>query len=181
MAQKPPFFVIEVVKMSSTERIEEIITPSLTQEGYGIVRMNLNGARGSSTLQILIEKLNNEPVSVGDCVSVNRMISVLLDVEDPIDGAYHLEVSSPGVERPLVKLADFDRFKNKKVKIELKEAVGGRKKFKGLLKGVQDDNIILDAIDLSGEETESFSFAHDDIQKANLVFEMFMDKVGKTK
>lgn len=161
--------------MARIETIEEILTPSLTEAGYGIVRMTLNGGRGDRVLQILIEKLNGEPISVQDCIDVNRMASVILDVEDPIHDPYHLEVSSPGIERPLTKLADFDRFKDRKIKIELKEPVAGRKKFKGLLKGLDGDNILLEAQDVSGEETELFSFPYEDIQKANLVFEMFLD------
>jgi ribosome maturation factor RimP len=167
--------------MTQIEKIETIITPSLADAGFGIVRLIFNAGRGNSTLQILIEKLNGDPVNVADCISVNRMCSVLLDVEDPISGAYVLEVSSPGVERPLVKLTDFDRFKDRKVKIELKEAFSGRKKFKGLLKGVDGENVLLEGTDLSGEETELFSFPYEDIQRANLVFEMFMEKIGKAK
>ncbi len=167
--------------MTQVAKIEEVITPSLTDAGYGIVRLIFNGGRGSSTLQILIEKLNGDPVNVADCVSVNRMVSVLLDVEDPIDGAYVLEVSSPGVERPLVKLSDFDRFKGRKIKIELKEAFSGRKKFNGILKGLDGENVLLEGTDLSGEESENFSFPYDDIQKAKLVFEMFIEKIGKSK
>ena len=90
--------------------IERLIAPSLAAQGYDVVRVLLMGGARHATLQIMIERADRMAVSVDDCTAASRTVSALLDVEDPIAGTYTLEVSSPGIDRPLVKPADFDRF-----------------------------------------------------------------------
>jgi ribosome maturation factor RimP len=110
------------------EKVEHIIEPSLTHEGYGIVRLHITGNQ-RKVVQIMIERLDAQEVTLDDCVKVSRYSSTLLDVEDPFPFAYTLEVSSPGMDRPLVKPKDFIRFSGHDIKINLTEAVHSRKRF----------------------------------------------------
>src|SRR5690242_15448634 len=112
--------------------------------GYRLVRVAVLGA-GRMTLQIMAERRDEAPMTVEDCADISRSVSALLDVEDPIAGAYTLEVSSPGLDRPLTRLKDFERFAGFTAKLETRLAIDGRKRFKGTLKGVEGEEIILDA------------------------------------
>ena len=106
------------MNMSIEQRIESITTSALFDKGYRVVRVQLQGVK-HKTLQIMIERLDDAGVTVDDCAVASRLISVLMDVDDPIHESYTLEVSSPGMDRPLVKKDDFERFKGARVKIEL--------------------------------------------------------------
>ncbi len=103
--------------------------------GYEIVRVQLSGGR-RPVLQIMAERVDGVAITVDDCTDISRTVSALLDVEDPISGAYHLEVSSPGIDRPLTRLRDFERFAGFEARIETKALIEGRRRFKGVLKGV---------------------------------------------
>ena len=129
--------------MNIEQHIEEIISPALLHKGYRVVRIQFQGSK-RKTLQIMIERTDNENVSVDDCETVSRTSSVLLDVEDPIHEPYILEVTSPGLDRPLVKKEDFERFAGAKIKIELKTPHEGSRKFQGLLLGVDEDMVKLE-------------------------------------
>ena len=130
--------------MDATGRIEQIIAPSVEGMGYEVVRVLLLGGQ-RPTLQIMAERADGAPMTVEDCADISRSVSALLDVEDPIAGAYTLEVSSPGLDRPLTRLKDFERFAGFTAKLETRLAIDGRKRFKGMLKGVEGEEIILDA------------------------------------
>ena len=119
-------------------KIEELIGPSLEAMGFLVVRIHIMGAGGNRTLQIMIERCDEEPISVEDCELVSRNVSVLLDVEDPINAAYLLEVSSPGVDRPLIKERDFERYAGFEAKVELRDAEDGQRRFRGRLLGCQN-------------------------------------------
>jgi ribosome maturation factor RimP len=125
-----------------TIAIEKLIEPSLEACGYRLVRVLLTGGRGT-TLQVMAERADDAPMSVDDCVGISRSLSAVLDVADPIAGAYRLEVSSPGIDRPLVKPADYDRFGGREARIELNVPVNGRKRFRGRLIGVVGDALRL--------------------------------------
>ena len=125
-----------------TNQIAEIIGPSLDAMGYSLVRVAIIGA-GRMTLQIMAERRDDAPMSVEDCAEISRTVSALLDVADPIAGAYTLEVSSPGIDRPLVRPEDYDRFAGFEAKIELSQPVSGRKRFRGRLLGRADDDVRL--------------------------------------
>jgi ribosome maturation factor RimP len=125
-----------------TNAIEQLIEPSLNALGYRVVRVMFTSNRGP-TLQVMAERLDDVAMSVDDCVQISHSVSALLDVANPIAGSYRLEVSSPGVERPLVKPADFDRFNGREAKIELTLPVGGRRRFRGRLIGVVDGTLRL--------------------------------------
>ena len=125
-----------------TNEIARIIEPSLAAMGYRLVRVALTNA-GRATLQVMAERGDDAPMTVEDCADISRSISALLDVADPIAGAYTLEVSSPGIDRPLVRPEDYDRFAGFAARIELSEALDGRKRFRGRLLGRAEDYVRL--------------------------------------
>jgi len=125
-----------------TNGIARMIEPSLGAMGYRVVRVVVTSGR-RPTLQVMAERLDDAAMTVEDCAAISHSVSALLDVADPIAGAYTLEVSSPGIDRPLVRAEDYDRFSGYPAKIELSEPVGGRKRFRGRLLGVADGEIRL--------------------------------------
>jgi ribosome maturation factor RimP len=127
--------------------IAALIEPSLSAMGYRLVRVALTSGR-RATLQIMAERLDDAPMSVEDCAEISRSLSALLDVADPIAGAYMLEVSSPGIDRPLVRAEDYDRFAGFEARIELTEPLtgellAGRRRFRGRLLGTSDSDVRL--------------------------------------
>ena len=142
--------------------IAPIIEPSLEAMGYRLVRVAFLGAR-RATLQIMAERIDDAPMTVDDCTQISRSVSALLDVADPISEPYMLEVSSPGIDRPLTRPEDYDRFAGFEAKIELGQPLDGRKRFRGRLLGRADSHIRLVA------ETGEVSLPFADIAKAKLV------------
>ncbi len=128
---------------SGIEReIERLVAPALEAMGYAIVRVKLiSGPR--RTLQIMAEPADGRTMGVEDCAAVSRAVSALLDVEDPIAGAYDLEISSPGIDRPLVRPADFERFVGHEARIETRQPLGGRRRFRGRLLGLNEARVRL--------------------------------------
>ncbi len=124
-------------------KIEAIIAPSLEAMGYRVVRVAVTGGRGRPTLQIMAERSDDKAMTVEDCADISRTVSALLDVADPIDVAYTLEVSSPGIDRPLVRREDFERFLGHEAKLELNIVIAGRKRFRGRLLGVEGEAVKL--------------------------------------
>jgi ribosome maturation factor RimP len=142
--------------------IEQLIEASLAASGYRVVRVVLKGGRGA-TLQVMAERLDEVPMSVDDCARISHTVSALLDVADPIAGAYRLEISSPGIDRPLVKPADYDRFSGREAKVELTLPQGGRKRFRGRLIGLGGGTVRLATA--AGEESLPLAA----VARANLV------------
>lgn len=128
--------------MADTNGIAEIIEPSLSAMGYSLVRVVVTSGR-RATLQVMAERRDEAPMTVEDCAEISRSVSALLDVADPIAGAYTLEISSPGIDRPLVRPEDYDRFRGFEARIELGEALAGRKRFRGRLIGTEGTDIRL--------------------------------------
>lgn len=124
----------------TADDIAPIIEPSLEAMGYRLVRVAFLGAR-RATLQIMAERIDDASMTVHDCTEISRTVSALLDVADPIAGAYMLEVSSPGLDRPLTRPEDYDRFAGFEAKIELGQPLDGRKRFRGRLLGRDDDHV----------------------------------------
>ncbi len=155
--------------MDLASRIEHLVEPALNDLGYSIVEILIIGS-GRMKLDISIECVNHEPVTITDCVKANREISALLDVEDLIKSAYILDVSSPGIDRPLVKKKDFKRFLGERVKIKTHEFVEERKKFTGTLQDVDETKIIvvLDENDITPEGNNRIEILYDQIQRAKL-------------
>jgi ribosome maturation factor RimP len=127
----------------------ELLDPVAEAAGYGIVRLRLMGGEHARRLQIMAERPSDGDMNVEDCARLSRAISEIMDAADPVAGEYTLEVSSPGVDRPLTRLKDFATFEGYEARLELDRMAEGRKRFKGLLAGVEDDAV---AIDLEGEE-----------------------------
>lgn len=121
--------------MDLAERISALIAPSLEAMGYDLVRVLLQG-RQRLNLQIMAERRDRQPMSVEDCAEISRAVSALMDVEDPISAAYTLEVSSPGIDRPLTRPADYERFAGFDARLETSRPVEGRKRFRGKLLGL---------------------------------------------
>jgi ribosome maturation factor RimP len=122
-------------------RIEGLLAPTLEALGYAIVRVQFNSGK-RATLQIMAERRDGVAMSVDDCAEISRAASALLDVEDPISGAYDLEVSSPGIDRPLTRRHDFERFAGFEAKLETDRLLDGRKRFRGRLLGVDADGVV---------------------------------------
>jgi ribosome maturation factor RimP len=128
--------------------VADLAEPVLEELGFRLVRIKISG-RDGGTVQIMAERPNGE-ISVDDCATISRRLSPVLDAYDPIPGTYHLEVSSPGIDRPLVRPSDFVANVGRDAKVELKEPVDGRKRFKGRIADVLDDEVHL-KIELEGE------------------------------
>ena len=122
-------------------RIARIIEPVANDMGYALVRVKITAENGC-TLQIMAEDANGR-FSINDCERLSKDVSPVLDVEDPIDREYHLEVSSPGIDRPLVRARDFQRYVGHEAKIELTDLLDGRKRFRGIIKGADDENVTI--------------------------------------
>ena len=120
-------------------RIAAIIEPALEDRGFRLVRVAISGREGK-TVQVMAER-SNGTMTIEDCEAVSREISALLDVHDPIAGAYRLEVSSPGIDRPLVRPSDFEDWAGHEAKIELAEPIDGRKRVRGKLEGFEGGEV----------------------------------------
>ena len=145
------------------EKIAAMIGPSIESMGYDLVRVMFTGGK-KAVLQIMAERSDRTQMTVEDCASISRAVSLIVDVEDPISGEYNLEVSSPGIDRPLVRPEDYDRFAGFEAKIELEVAVNGQKRFRGEVRGAENgDTVVIE----KGGELVSFPFAS--IRAAKLV------------
>ena len=130
-----------IAKAAIDRRLAEIITPVIEDLGYELVRVRLMGGK-SHTLQIMADKPQGG-IEVDDCAAISTAVSAILDVEDPIMDAYTLEVSSPGIDRPLTRLKDFEAFEGYEAKLETAEGIDGRKRFKGVLAGVEGNEVLI--------------------------------------
>lgn len=143
------------------ERLESLIEPAIAALGYELVGVEFLSQGRHSLLRVYID--NPAGITVDDCEKASRQVSAVLDVEDPIPGQYTLEVSSPGLDRPLFKAAHYERFVGSEVQLRLKFAVGGRRKFTGRLTGVREGSVV---IDVAGEE---MIFPLGDIERGQVV------------
>ena len=131
-----------IAKAAIDRRIAEIITPVVEDMGFEIVRIRLMSGK-ETTLQVMAQKPDGT-IEVDECGRISTAISAVLDVEDPILDAYNLEVSSPGIDRPLTRLKDFDQWQGFEAKIETEQLIEGRKRFKGTLAGVEGDEVLIE-------------------------------------
>jgi ribosome maturation factor RimP len=136
-------------KTAEDQGLLELLDPVAEAAGYEVVRLRLMGGEHARRLQIMAERPSDGDMNVEDCARLSRAISEIMDAADPIAGEYTLEVSSPGVDRPLTRLKDFATYEGYEARLELDRVAEGRKRFKGMLAGVEDDAV---AIDLEGEE-----------------------------
>lgn len=131
-----------VAKASLDRRLAEIITPVIEDMGFELVRVRYMGGK-TATVQIMAEKPDGG-IEVDDCAEISTAVSATLDVEDPIEDAYTLEVSSPGIDRPLTRLKDFDTWEGYEAKLETAELIDGRRRFKGTLQGTEGDEVLIE-------------------------------------
>lgn len=137
-------------KTAEDARLLDLLDPVAEAAGYEIVRLRLMGGAERRRLQIMAERAIDGDMNVEDCARLSRVISEVMDAADPITGEYVLEVSSPGVDRPLTRLKDFESYQGHEARIELDRLAEGRKRFRGVLAGVEDDDMV--GIDLEGED-----------------------------
>lgn len=156
-----------VVEQGIAARVAAVAEPVLFGLGYRLVRVRISGLDGC-TVQIMAERPDGT-MTVEDCEEVSRALSPVLDAADPIDRAYRLEVSSPGMDRPLVRRSDFERFAGHQVKVEMAVAIDGRRRFRGLLLGLQDEAARLHRDDAAPGEAIEVLLPIDDIAEAKLV------------
>ncbi len=151
-----------IAKAAMDRRLAEIVTPVIEDMGFELVRVRLMGG-DRPTLQVMAEKPDGT-MDVDDCADLSHALSALLDVEDPISGEYVLEVSSPGIDRPLTRLTDFDRWKGYEAKLELRDAIDGRKRYRGAVAGTEGASVLIDTA-----EGERVSIVFAELGDAKLV------------
>ncbi len=156
-----------IVENGVAARVAELIEAPIEDLGFRLVRVRVSGLNGC-TVQIMAERPDGT-MSVDDCESVSRAISPILDLEDPVDRAYHLEISSPGIDRPLVRPSDFTRWADYDVKIETKVPVHGRKRFKGVILGAAEGAVVIEREDPAKDEEARVAIPLVDISEARLV------------
>ncbi|MFD1913581.1 ribosome maturation factor RimP [Halodurantibacterium flavum] len=131
-----------IAKTAIDRRLAEIITPAIEGLGFELVRVRLQGGK-TRVLQIMADRPEGGIV-VDECAMISTAVSAVLDVEDPLDDAYMLEVSSPGIDRPLTRLKDFDVWEGYEARVETTELIDGRRRFKGELRGTEGDEILIE-------------------------------------
>jgi ribosome maturation factor RimP len=156
-----------VVEPGVAARVSAVAGPVLEQLGYRLVRIKISGEAGC-TVQIMAERPDGTML-IDDCEAVSRALSPVLDIADPIDRAYRLEISSPGIDRPLVRRSDFERYSSHLVKIEMAVAYQGRKRFRGFLAGVEGDQVRIRRDDVPAGEEADMLLTMEDIGEARLV------------
>ena len=147
---------------AETDRVVSVIEPSLVAMGYEIVLIRIL-SHPRRSLQITVDRADGAVVTVDDCAEVSRAASALLDVDDVVRGTYDLEISSPGIDRPLTRPKDFERYAGQVARIEVDPAVDGRKRFRGNLCGVAGDAVKIEV------DAAEFSIPFGRIEKAKLV------------
>ena len=155
-----------ITESGQEARIAAIIEPALADLGFRLVRVRLTGMNGL-TLQIMAERPDGT-MSIEDCEAASRAVSPVLDIADPIAAPYNLEVSSPGIDRPLVRFSDFADWTGHRVKIETRSLIDGRKRFKGRIASVDENNVTLARADAADDESEKFVVPLGEIAEARL-------------
>ncbi len=163
-----------VTETGSAARVAAVVAPALRDVGFRLVRVKIFNANGGRTLQIMVERPDGS-MNVEGCEEASMAISPLLEVEDPIDGAYNLEMSSPGIDRPLVRVSDFERAIGHEARIELTraETLDGRKRFRGWIEGVdglgKEARLKLRRIDARADEPSDVVLSLRDLEEGRLV------------
>ena len=148
--------------MDRIHQVTELIEPTLHDMGFELVRLLMSGGQ-RPTLQVMVERSDQEPVTLDQCAEISHALSAVLDVADPLPGAYRLEVTSPGLDRPLVRRADYERFAGCEARLETEQPIEGRRRFRGRLLGLAGDQVRL------ALPEGAMSIPFDAIKKAKLV------------
>jgi ribosome maturation factor RimP len=160
--------------MANVEQIQTLIQPSVEALGYELWGLQMLNQGKFSTLRIYIENRDNG-ITVDDCAKVSHQVSGILDVEDPISSKYTLEVSSPGLDRPLFSLAQYQAYIGSAVKVKLRVPFDGRKKFTGVLTGIEDEDVVVHV------DSEEYLLPLDAIDKANIIGDIKDSSEGKNE
>jgi ribosome maturation factor RimP len=156
-----------IVEQGAAARLAVIAEPVLAELGFRLVRVRISGASGC-TIQIMAERADGT-MTIEDCEAVSRALSPAFDVADPVAQAYRLEVSSPGIDRPLVRRSDFGRFAGHPIKVDMAVAVAGRRRFRGVLLGPQDDAALVRRDDAAAGEVAEVLLPIAEMAEARLV------------
>jgi ribosome maturation factor RimP len=143
------------------EELNGLIEPAVEAVGFEFVGLEYVAEGRHSVLRVFID--HEQGINVDDCATVSRQVSAILDVEDPISGHYNLEVSSPGMDRPLFKLEHFQRFEGEEIKLRSHAPVDGRRNFRGVLLSVEGEQVLMNV------DGQVFTIAFDNVDKANIV------------
>ena len=154
-----------IAKTAIDRRLAEIVTPAIEGLGFELVRIRLMGGK-TNTLQVMVDRPEGG-IEVDDCAKVSTMVSAILDVEDPIEDNYVLEVSSPGIDRPLTRLKDFDMWQGYEARLETSEMIDGRRRFKGILQGIEGDEVLIEIE--NGAENVTIGLQFDWLNDAKLI------------
>jgi ribosome maturation factor RimP len=144
--------------------LSRIIDPEVTALGYDLVRVAMIGGTSDPTLQVMAERPDTRQLDIADCERISRRLSEVLDMCDPIEGSYRLEVSSPGIDRPLTRLRDYADWAGHEARVSLAEPRGGRKQFSGTLEGLDGENV-----KILGKDGQSYDFPFAAIASAKLL------------
>jgi ribosome maturation factor RimP len=150
--------------MTDIAGLAKMIEPEVESLGYDLVRVTMIGGSSDPTLQVMAERPDTRQLDLTDCERISRRLSDVLDLSDPIEGSYRLEVSSPGIDRPLTRLKDYSDWTGYEARITLREPSEGRKQYSGTLAGIEDDHVAL--TDKSGQ---AHAFLFSDISSAKLL------------
>ncbi|WP_321343528.1 ribosome maturation factor RimP [Breoghania sp.] len=164
MSENAPRIVVE---KGLDARVAALAEPVIEDLGFRLVRVRYTGLNGG-TLQIMAERADGT-MDVEGCEAISRALSPVLDVEDPISGAYNLEVSSPGIDRPLVRAEDFDRWSGHEARIEMDMPHDGRKRFRGILLGVREETAGVRIPDAPADKPDTYWVPLADIAEAKLI------------
>ncbi len=155
-----------IAKTTIDRRMAEIITPIIDGMGFELVRVRLMSGK-TKTLQIMAERPEGG-IEVDQCADISTAVSAVLDVEDPIEDNYTLEVSSPGIDRPLTRMKDFEAFEGYEAKIETTELIDGRRRFKGVLAGIDGEEVLINIAESDSEDL-TIGLHYDWLSDAKLV------------
>ena len=156
-----------IVEQGIAARLAAIAEPVVASLGFRLVRVRLSGLSGC-TIQIMAERPDGS-MTIDDCETISRALSPVLDVADPIEGTYRLEISSPGIDRPLVRRSDFERHAGQRIKVEMATSVAGRRRFRGILLGTQDDAARIRTDDAASDETAEVLLPISEMTEARVI------------
>jgi ribosome maturation factor RimP len=156
-----------ITEPGRAERVAALVEPVLAELGYRLVRVRISGLAGC-TVQIMAERPDGT-MSIENCETASRALSPVLDAADPIEGAYRLEISSPGIDRPLVRRSDFDRYSGHVAQVEMQAPIAGRRRFRGELNGTEGECVRLRHSDAAAPEGADVLLRIDDMMEARLV------------
>jgi ribosome maturation factor RimP len=151
--------------MADIAELTRLIAPEAEAEGLALVRVKIIGGASDPTLQVMAERPDTRQLDLSDCEIISRRLSEVLDEKDPIEGSYRLEVSSPGIDRPLTRLADYDDWKGHEARVTLAEPLNGRKQFSGTLLGTGEGGVV----HLAGKDGQDYVLPFSSIASAKLL------------